>query len=350
MGADVVVPAFRDVALTLECLESVLRHSGAALERLIVVNDASPEADLAPALAALRDRDDRVRVLTNPTNRGFIWSANLGMSAGRSDVVVLNSDTEVTAGWLEELLGALDSEPTLAALSPLSNNATMCSVPDFMGAVPVARLKNVTLDLSGLPRVTLMPTAHGFCLALRRRVLDQVGLFDLAYGRGYNEENDWCQRVRAVGFQVGRANRALVYHHGEVSFVGARVRLDVINLRRLVTRYPRYVEETRAFEASLEARIAARAVRAQLGTLRVATTLEDTAFADVAFLAPQSQPFRGPAVWFALHDGPADSQHLAAAQGVYRTNTPSDERLEAARRRLLAPRLDALRLQEQFLV
>ncbi len=265
MGADVVVPVYRDVALTLACAQSVLDLSGASLERLILVNDASPDAEMAGALRALRDRDGRVRLLANERNRGFIWSANVGLSVGERDVVLLNSDTRVTPGWLDGLKASLHSHSDLAVVSPLSNNASFCSVPKFMEGVPVAQLEGKTLDLTGLPTVTFMPTAHGFCLAFRREALDRLGLFDLAYGRGYNEENDWCQRARTRGWRVGRANRVLVFHHGEVSFAGARARLDEVNLRRLLARYPRYLHDTREFERSAEASVAALAVAAQLG-------------------------------------------------------------------------------------
>jgi GT2 family glycosyltransferase len=274
---DVVVPVYRDETITLRALNAVLDHSGPLLGRLLVVNDRSPEPGMAWRLRALRERRDGVYLLDQPFNQGFVRSANLGLAAGRDDVVVLNSDTLVTPGWLDELVGALDSDERLAAVSPLSNNATFCSVPDFGYGGRVDEVPFERLELGGLPRVTPTPTGHGFCLLLRRAALDQVGLFDPAYGRGYNEENDWCQRVRARGWQVGRANRAFVYHHGEVSFSGARARLDVINARRLLGRYPRYYEENRHFEAGPHARLAARAVRCSLGRLEVGYEIRDAA-------------------------------------------------------------------------
>jgi GT2 family glycosyltransferase len=264
VAVDVVVPIYRDVALTLACAQSVLDHSGPSLERLILINDASPEVEMVDALRAMRNRDGRVRVLTNERNRGFIWTANVGLSVGEQDVVLLNSDTKVTPGWLDGLNASLYSHSDLAVVSPLSNNASFCSVPKFMEGVPVAELEGKAVDLSGLPIVTFMPTAHGFCLAFRREALNRLGLFDLAYGRGYNEENDWCQRARTKRWRVGRANRVMVFHHGEVSFAGERARLDVLNLRRLLARYPRYLNDTRAFEASSEARVAAEVVSRQL--------------------------------------------------------------------------------------
>jgi O-antigen biosynthesis protein len=263
--ADVVVPIYRDVELTRRCLESVLEHSGDGLGRLFLVDDCSPEAEMRPMLDLLRRRDARVRVLETPRNSGFVVTANLGLSASDADCVVLNSDTEVTGGWLTELTGALAASARHVALGPLSNNATLCSVPYFGKAVPVDVLRGRRLDLSGLPRITDTPTLNGFCVLFRRSALRTLGLFDRKYGLGYNEENDWCQRARAAGHLVGRANRALVLHHGSVSFGHARrKRLDVVNERRLVARYPAYLADNARFEASPEAHGAARAVLTQL--------------------------------------------------------------------------------------
>lgn len=275
VGADVAVPVYLDLELTQACLRSVLQHSGPALGRLFVVNDCSPEPEMRGLLDAFRREDARVRVLETERNQGFVAAANLGLAASERDCVMLNSDARVTPGWLDELTQALAEAPEYAALSPLSNNATMCSVPNFGAAVPIASLEGHPLDLTGLPRVTPMPTANGFCLMLRRSVLRELGLFDRKFGLGYNEENDWCQRARAAGHLVGRANRALVFHHGSGSFGHqARKRLDVVNERRLVARYPSYLADNARFEAGPHARLAARAVRAQLGLLRVRCLVE----------------------------------------------------------------------------
>jgi GT2 family glycosyltransferase len=351
---DVVVPVYRDVAITMAGLEAVLRESGPALGRLVVVDDASPETEMAGALASLRDRDARVRVLTNRENRGFVFSANLGLSAGRGDVVLLNSDTEVTPGWLTELMAALAAEPRVAALSPLSNNATLCSVPNFMRSAPIEHLRGRRLELSKLPAVTPMPTAVGFCMAIRREPLDREGLFDLAYGRGYNEENDWCQRVRAAGWQVGRANRALVLHHGEVSFAGERARRDVVNARRLLRRYPRYIDENRSFEQSLGARVAARCVRAQLGLACIVQgPNDDPEVADLCLIEASDQPPRRVPYLVVLR--PHATQPAAeltegalgvVAYGFTAANAPTvtsqSELLAAAHRLLVAPPIPAV--------
>lgn len=352
--ADVVVPIYRDVALTRACVESVLAHAGEVLDRVFLVNDCSPEAGMVELLDGLRFSHPRVRVFHNPRNLGFVQASNLGLAASERDVVLLNSDTQVTPGWLEALLAVFDADPRVAALSPLSNNAGMCSVPDYGGATLAEHLPRERLQLAGLPPFTEMPTAPGFCLLFRRTALEALGPLDPAFGRGYHEENDWCQRARSAGWRVGRANRAFVFHEGEVSFQGARAQLDARNGWRLVTRYPQFFAQARAFDGSPSARLAGRAVRAALGTLSVWSDADSFRRAlsgaglllrgegcDVAFVrADQATPAEAAQVAVLedadlarLQDGRLDS-FLAASQGVVASPALSE---------LLGTRFPALR-------
>lgn len=261
---DVVVPVFRDVGGTRDCLEAVLATNDGLLARLIVIDDRGDDPEMNPMLREFRARRPEVRLLENERNLGFVASANRGLLLHQGDVVVLNSDTVPAEGWLRELAAVFESDARIAAVSPLSNNGTLCSVPKFCHATPAEEVDPRKLDLTKLPAFTEMPTAVGFCMLMRGAVLDQLGAFDPAWGRGYNEENDWCQRARAAGYLVGRANRAYVAHVGSVSFGGERDELEVINGRRLLRRYPRYLEENRVFAASPEAARAADEVARQL--------------------------------------------------------------------------------------
>src|SRR5258708_692426 len=101
--ADVIVPIYRDVAVTLRCLESVLAHSGPELRSLIAINDCSPDPTMAAELDALAAREPRMKVLHNAKNLGFVDTCNRGLSERGGDAVLLNSDTIATPGWLREL-------------------------------------------------------------------------------------------------------------------------------------------------------------------------------------------------------------------------------------------------------
>jgi glycosyltransferase involved in cell wall biosynthesis len=273
---DVVVPVYKDVALTVACLESVLACSGDRLDRLLVVNDCSPDAAMPDALAGLAKRDPRVQVHTNPQNLGFVKTCNEALRLRRGDVVLLNSDTRVTAGWLDELIDVAYTDERTACVSPLSNNATLCSVPLFLRDNPADSLREevVKRATAGIPRSTITPTCVGFCLYMRGVVIDLVGGFDPVYSPGYNEENDWIMRAQSMGFVARRANRALVYHLGSVSFAKKQVALEEEHARILNARYPHYLPQVRRFCASLDGQVAAHAVRIESsGKMRVALDL-----------------------------------------------------------------------------
>jgi glycosyltransferase involved in cell wall biosynthesis/GT2 family glycosyltransferase len=264
--ADVVIPVYTDVAVTRACIESVLQFTGDELGRLVVVNDCSPDPAMRPMLEELRSKNGIIELLSNEANLGFVASVNRGIGITQRDVVLLNSDTLVTPGWLEEMLAVACENDRIAAVAPLSNNGAICSVPEYCQPVDRKQLLGADLALLDLPSSTIVPTGVGFCLLLKRTVLNMIGGFDSVYGRGYNEENDWAMRAQTLGFVASRANRALVYHLGSISFGDQRADLDRRTGEILLNRYPYYLWEVAAFSKTPASRIAAHQVSRRLGS------------------------------------------------------------------------------------
>ncbi len=242
---DVIIPVFRGLAETRCCIESVMADTSAPLGRIIVVDDCSPEPALSAWLQELAGKG-RVHLMQNQHNIGFVASVNRGMAeAGRRDVVLLNSDTEVPAGWLSRLSAQAYARPRIATVSPFSNNATICGYPDNQGG-PIALDESVS-GIDELCRTVNagrwvdVPTTVGFCMYIRRKALDDVGVFDAErFTLGYGEENDFCLRATGLGWRHHLACDTFVYHKGSVSFGDAmheRVRRAT---KLILERYPRY--------------------------------------------------------------------------------------------------------------
>ena len=187
------------------------------------------------------------RVLVDERTLGFTATVNRGFdqAVADSDVVVLNSDTEVPPRWLEQLMIAAYEEREIGTVTPVSNNAGAFSVPeiDADNALPpgfapddVARL--VAQD-PALVRLRA-PTGSGFCLYVKRACLDSVGRFDEEhFPRGYGEENDFCMRASALGWSHAVDDATWVLHHRESSFgeeKAALVRAQPGHPRRRSTR------------------------------------------------------------------------------------------------------------------
>jgi GT2 family glycosyltransferase len=252
---DVVVPVYKGLPQTRRCLDSVLANAQRAAFEVVVVDDASPEPDIAAWLDALRG-EGRITLVRNATNLGFVQSANRGMSLhAERDVVLLNSDTEVANDWLDRLCRNVYGQTDVGTATPFSNNATICSYPfeGWTGGVPG------TLGLAALDRLFAtvnagravdLPTAVGFCMYIRRACIDRVGMFDAGrFGRGYGEENDFCLRAAAAGWRNILAADVFVFHEGAVSFSAERTALTASAGRTLEELHPEYIRNVRDFLA-----------------------------------------------------------------------------------------------------
>jgi GT2 family glycosyltransferase len=125
----VVVPVYRGADETQRCLRSLLASGDHAATNIIVVNDASPEPAVSE-YCRTSAAEYSLNLIEHQVNQGFVKSVNEAMRlAGTSDVVLLNSDTEVPANWIERISKAAAAHPDAASITPFSNNATICSYP-----------------------------------------------------------------------------------------------------------------------------------------------------------------------------------------------------------------------------
>jgi GT2 family glycosyltransferase len=186
----------------------------------------------------------RRSLVHQPENRGFVHSVNLGIARTARDVVLLNSDTEVTDGWHEALARCLESDDAIATATPWTNNGEIVSLPEFCVANPAPPDRNAvarTVRDHRRPAYPDIPTAVGFCMAISRRAIDSVGRFDEeTFGRGYGEENDFCMRVAAAGMRNVLCDDAYVVHQGGGSFGPLGLQPDAGAMQRLLALHPGY--------------------------------------------------------------------------------------------------------------
>ena len=251
----VILPVYRGIDMTRRCIEAampgVLGMKGAVL---LAINDGSPEQGMQAMLESLVEIwPGRFEVLENPVNLGFVGTVNRGMAHFPSqDVVLLNSDVIVPDDWLKRLQVEAYSHPRIATVTPFSNNATICSFPNFLEENPLAFNLDVhTIDavfrLSHLPCVSA-PTGIGFCMFVRRACLDQIGYLNIEkFGRGYGEENDLCQRAIKAGWLNILSPNMYAFHEGGVSFSTDKQALVDRAMGVLDSLHPNYHADVQAF-------------------------------------------------------------------------------------------------------
>ncbi|MBS7793113.1 glycosyltransferase [Roseococcus sp. SDR] len=202
--------------------------------RLILIDDGSqqPTAEFLRGFAA----DHGATLVRNEIAKGYTLAANQGLRLVEAPYcVLLNSDTEVTIGWLDRMVDAMRSNPRLGLVGPLSNTASWQSVPalfadgdwapnDLMDGLSVADMGRIVGRVGSAQPIPI-GFLNGFCMLVRAEVLTEVGLFDEAtFGAGYGEENDFCIRARNKGWHLAVAEQAYVAHHQSRSYGNERRR------------------------------------------------------------------------------------------------------------------------------
>jgi len=247
-----VVLCVRDALADLERCLSALAPDLNRLGRLIIVNDGS-EAATTQYLRAFAEGRPGVALIENPEPGGYTRAANQGLAAaGAGHVILLNSDATPTPGWIEGLLECARSRPRIGLVGPISNAAAWQSVPrpqDLNGDWAVNELPPGLgpEEMGGLlrrlseRRFPAVPYLNGFCLMIDRRVLETVGLFDeQAFPHGYGEEQDYCLRTAAAGFELAVADHVYVHHAKSRSYGYVdRWRLTRVGWKTLERRYGR---------------------------------------------------------------------------------------------------------------
>lgn len=318
---DVIVPVYRGLADTQLCLRSVLASRNTSAFRLIVINDASPEPEVTAWLRELQQHDERVVLVENQLNLGFVATVNRGMAMNEAhDVILLNSDTEVANDWLDRLKRAAYSDIQVGTVTPFSNNATICSYPRMCESNTLPEGHD-TASLDALFARTLagqtvdVPTGNGFCMYVRRDCLAQVGLFDVEqFGKGYGEENDFCLRAQEAGWRNLHALDTFVLHSGGVSFGASKSDREIAAMETLRRLHPHYEPEVHGFIARDPARPARQAVDlarvAAAGKPVVLLVMHDREGGTLRHMHELAERWSADAVFFVLKPAPGPSVQL----------------------------------------
>jgi GT2 family glycosyltransferase/glycosyltransferase involved in cell wall biosynthesis len=227
---DIVVPVYNALDDVKLCLQSLAKHTDGFKVRVLVVNDGSDE----PTTQWLREfctSDTLFQLIEHPSNKGYTCAVNTGLRASTAEYVITqNSDTIVSAGWLQGMVRCMKSDLKIGVVGPLSNAATWQNVPtlrDESGGFAVNDLpEGQTVDAMAklvasvshkhYPR---LPFVNGFCFMIRRSVIDSIGYMDEEnFPVGYGEENDYCIRVTDTGFDLAIADDVYVFHAKSKSF------------------------------------------------------------------------------------------------------------------------------------
>lgn len=217
--------------------------------RIIMCNDKSSDDKVLPLLKQLKNENRHIDItlLENEQNLGFIKTVNKLVKYTNNHFVLLNTDTEVPPFWIERLMYPIFEMKNIASTTPFTNAGTICSFPNYLEDNSI--FENMTVEeldkyfqYVNFEKTHIeIPTGVGFCMGVNKKLVDKIGMFDEVFGKGYGEENDWCQRAIKNGYKNLQVTNLFVYHkHGGSFSSKEKQQLIRNNLAILNKKHPTY--------------------------------------------------------------------------------------------------------------
>ena len=229
MNCDIIIPVWNQRKFTEDCIDSIFRNTQGVdtstelsidPERsrrvdysIILIDNASDDETLRYLSELKTAKPGQVAVIRNEKNLGFVKAVNQGIAASVAlYVCLLNNDTLVTKGWLKEMIDIAESSADIGIVNPSSNNLGQkpaAGEPLELYAGKIAGESGNSIELGA---------AIGFCMLIKRKVLETIGTFDEIYGMGNFDDTDFSRRAVQAGYRCVRACGAYVYHRERTSF------------------------------------------------------------------------------------------------------------------------------------
>ena len=204
---DLVLLSWNHLEETRPCLASLVANTRLPVRLFLVDNGSEPEVRTFLASVKPQGQVQEVVLIQNETNEGFPRGMNRGIRASSAPFVcLLNNDTRFTAGWLEELIGIASAHPEVGLVNPASNT---------LGSRPA---RGVSLEEHGASlrsksgQHTEVGMCIGFCLLIKREVIDRIGELTEEVERGFFEDEDYSMRAQRAGYRCVVAEASYVYH------------------------------------------------------------------------------------------------------------------------------------------
>ena len=217
--ASIIILAYNNVNLTIDCIHSVYEHTQREFELILVDNGSGDE--MASFVAELKQTRDNVIYIRNSINQGYAYGCNQGITASSGEyIVLLNNDIIVTPGWLSKQLAALSLDDSIGIVGPRTNFA---GGPQIVPNVPYTTIPEMidyayewATDHAG--QIALLPRITGLCMVMPRRLIEAIGGLDTSFGIGNFEDDDLCLRTIRAGFKIALANDVFIHHYGSATF------------------------------------------------------------------------------------------------------------------------------------
>jgi len=212
----IIILTYDNLDYNIQCVKSIREYTQDGSYEIVIVDNGSTDG----TREWLKQQRD-IKLVFPDQNAGFPKGCNLGIEIAKkeNDILLLNNDIVVTPHWLDNLKKCLYSNETVGAVGPITNyssnyqsiNVPYKSMPDM---IEFARTINNSDKNKWEPKSKLI----GFCLLIKRNILDIVGLLDERFSPGNFEDDDLCTRITEAGYNLFLCNDCFIHHYGSATF------------------------------------------------------------------------------------------------------------------------------------
>ena len=233
----IITVNYRQAEVTNALINSLSAVSDPAFELIVVDNDSGGSEP-----GKINTGPSFVRLVQSDYNRGFAGGNNLGYRSARGKYILfLNNDTEVPPDFMQAMLGLLEADEKVGAVSP---KICYYDSPDTIQYAGYTKMNPFTLRMHALgfreqdhgqhEVLRETPFAHGCAMMVPRRVIGDVGLMRETYFL-YYEEHDWSMRIRRAGYRIMYQPASRVYHKESMTIVkDSPLKTHYINRNRIL--------------------------------------------------------------------------------------------------------------------
>lgn len=225
----IIIANYNGGQVLLDCIESLKKVEYSDFE-VILVDDGSNDKSNEKAL--INKGNLKFKIVVNKTNLGFVGANNEGLKlADGKYILLLNNDTVVDKLLLRRLVDRMEADPKIGVVQPkikmmdnplvLDNAGSYLTRTGFLLHWGFGKKDSKEFDDE-----KLIFSAKGACLMTRKKIIDQIGLFDDSFV-SYMEESDFCWRVWLAGYTVYFLPQTYIYH--KLGFSYSKVSPEVVN-------------------------------------------------------------------------------------------------------------------------
>ena len=232
----IIILTYNNLDKTKDCIESIRKYTDKDSYEIIVVDNNSTD----DTKLFLKEQDD-IKVIFNESNVGFPMGCNIGIANSEKtyDILLLNNDTVVTKNWLFNLKKCLYSDEKIGAVGAVSNNGANLQGVDFTynnfdEMQNLASKNNISDVKKWEEKVCLI----GYCLLIKREVMDQLNGLDEGYTPGYIEDNDLSLNIIKLGYRLMLCHDSFIHH-----YLGTSFRKDEDKFNKIILKNRDYFEK-----------------------------------------------------------------------------------------------------------